>query len=217
MAFFRHSPDVLERMHAYPKFATLDAFLTLPKTVVDAEESEFSHFYFAEDESFTFVLFDGLLSSGDTSLITPGPSGGVFYTWRRPHATLNDDERKRTAELVREDRECPVTQTFTPQGNEKEAVVFKDATGYKSGLWFNPRWCVYVETGWETFEEQHSKAYLMRREPYGPVTQRLEPREPYLIANGNISVDECLYKHWQQEKYDRKWQILAFVSTLACY
>ena len=203
MAFFKHSPQVIDKLHSYPKFASLKSFLASPPTVVDAEESEFSHFLFSEDESFTFATFEGMLESWDTIMLANGLTGGVFYTpVKLPLLTAL--QRRQLARLVRSDRPKPVGPTLSDEGIEQEATVYKDGFHYQGDLWFNRKWATWVDSGWLATEEREQKAYFMRREPFGPIVQRREPRERYLRRYDEHWLDECLYKHWQEEKREGK-------------
>ena len=78
--------------------------------------------------------------------------------------------------------------------------MIQGAEGYLGGLWIDRRYVQYVETGWTDPPRREQKAYFMRRESFGPITQRLEPRARYLDRDGDLWVDECFYKHWQEEK-----------------
>lgn len=201
MAFFKHSPDVLDRLHSYPKFQTLQQFLLSPLPLVDAEESEFSHFLFSEDDSFTFVQFEGMLANEDTILLASGKRGGVFYTPTKL-SNLVHEQRRQLADFVLSGTRTPIVPTLSDDGVEKEAFVFKDGYDFPGEIWFDQKWATHVRTGWISPEEREQKAYFMRREPYGPIVQRREPRERYLKKAGDIVVDECMYKHWQVEKTD---------------
>ena len=203
MAFFKHSAEVLDKLHSYPKFQSLHQFLSSPLTLVDAEESEFSHFLFSEDESFTFVQFEGMLANTDTIFLSSGSTGGVFYTPTKL-SRLDSDQRRQLAHLVWSDRQTPIGPSFSDDGTEKEAIVFKDGYDYSGDLWFDKKWATHIRTGWLAPEEREQKAYFMRREPDGAIIQRREPRERYLRRIGDTAVDECLYKHWQVEKSDSK-------------
>ena len=200
MSFFRRSPEVLEKLHSFPKFTSLISYLTLPRTLVDAEESEFSHYVFSEEESLTFVTFEGLVNSWDTILTS---SRGTFYSPLRKE-NITPEQRRRLASLARPSSKIPISPTFTEEGDEELAVVFNDGVGYTGGLWFDQKYATYIETGWTEPARREQKAYFMRKERFGPIIQRLEPRERYLDKDNDIWVDECLYKHWQEEKRKRK-------------
>ena len=201
MTFIRNSPDVLHRLHSYPKFSSLSAYMSLPPTLDDAEESEFSHYIFSEEPSFTFLTFEGMLNSYDTALLSPR---GVFYTPVQKKDLQDPDRRERLASLVRRGDGEPIRPTFSEDGVEERARVFHDGRHFSSEVWFDRKHVTFVETGWLEPEKREQKAYFMRRKPFGPITQRLEPRERYLIRDGGLVVDECLYKHWQVEKHSCK-------------
>jgi len=196
MAFFRHSPDVLDRFHGYPKFSSLSAYLTLPGTLIDAEESEFSHFMFTDEESFTFIFVEGMVNSYDAVFLS---AHGVFYVPLKK-ADMTPNNRRRLLPLIRPEGKLPVSPTFSSKGIEKKTRVFADGKYFQGGLWFDKQHATFVETGWNQTEREQ-KAYFMRRNPYGPITHRIEPRERYLNRERELGVDECLYKHWQAEKH----------------
>lgn len=213
MAFFRHSPDVLNRFHAYPKFSSLSAYLTLPGTLIDAEESEFSHFMFTDEEAFTFVMVEGMVNSWDAVFVS---SHGAFYVPLQKQ-DVNASKRKRLLPLIKPTSRQSVSPTFSSQGIEKRTRVFTDGKYFQGGLWFDKQHCTFVETGWNQTEREQ-KAYFMRRKPYGPITQRIEPRERYLHRDRELGVDECLYKHWQAEKHQgtsSKAVFFLFITTSA--
>lgn len=197
MTFIRNSPEVLDRLHSYPKFSSLMNYLLLPPTDFVAEESEYSHYVFSEDKSFTFMAFEAMSESHDTNLISPK---GVFYIPVKKAGLKDHRRRRRLAALVRPDNREPIRQTFSDEGVETKARVFEDGEYFESDIWFDRKYITFVETGWVEPEERAQKAYFMRREPYGPITQRLEPRERYLVRDVELRIDECLYKHWQNEK-----------------
>lgn len=199
LAFFRNSPDVLNRFLKYHKFASVPNFLHDGQTPVDAEESSFSHFLFSEDTSFTFVTFEAMVNSWDTVLLS---SAGVFYSTMQKDA-VTPDVRKTLLPLIRSIGATRLP-TFSEDGVEQEAIVYTDGQYYNGGLWFDKKYVTYVVTGWTRPEDREQKQYIMRREPHKPITQRLEPRGPHLYRDGDIQVDECLYKHWQVEKHERK-------------
>ena len=192
MAFIRNSPEMLDKMHTYPKHASFQAFQSLPVTLYDAEESEYSHWFFSEDDSFTFLQFEGTVNAYDTILIS---DAGTFYSTTQKQ-DWTTERRQRLARLSRpEHPPKAIRPTFSEEGVEYEATVNKDGHGYEGGLWFDAKHATYVETGWLSPREREQKAYFMRREPYGPITQRREPRERWLRREGEDNVDECLYKH----------------------
>ena len=196
MTFFQHSAEVLEKLHSYPKFTSLTSYLTLPPTLPDAEESEFSHYVFSQEQSLTFLTFEGTVNSYDTILLSPR---GSFYSYKRKENTT-PEERQRLAALARPSSKEQVLPTFSEEGDEETAIVIQGAEGYLGGLWIDRRYVQYVETGWTDPPRREQKAYFMRRESFGPITQRLEPRARYLDRDGDLWVDECFYKHWQEEK-----------------
>ncbi|OCB88395.1 hypothetical protein A7U60_g4436 [Sanghuangporus baumii] len=198
MAFIRNSLDVLDKLHSFPKFSSLSAYMSLPPTLDDAEESEFSHYIFSEEVSFTFLTFEGMLNSYDTALLSPR---GVFYTSMQKNDLQDPDRRERLAALIRPENKEFIRPTFSVDGVEEEAHVFSDGQLFPTDVWFDRKHVTFVETGWLKPEKREQKAYFMRREPYGLITQRLEPRERHLSHDRELVVDECLYKHWQVEKH----------------
>ncbi|KAH8119132.1 hypothetical protein DFH11DRAFT_1686098 [Phellopilus nigrolimitatus] len=200
MAFFRHSPEVLDKFHSFPKFSSLTAYLTLPATLYDAEESEFSHYIFSEETSFTFLSFEAMVNSWDTVFVS---GKGVFYAPSLRKKNVSSDRRKQLISLVRPMNRSPVIPTFSSEGIEDVAQVFRDGQAFEGSMWFDSSFLTYVETGWNQHEREQ-KAYFMRREPYGLITQRIESRERYLNRVGEVAVDESLYKHWQIEKHHCK-------------
>ena len=205
MAFFRNTPEVLDKLHSFPKFSNLSAYLSLPPTLVDAEESEFSHYIFSEEPSLTFLSFEGMENNYDTELLS---TRGVYYVSKKKEYLEDPDRRKRLAALVRPTDKEPIRPTFSEEGIEKEAIVYNNGSGYPGDLWFDKKYATFVETGWLEPKVREQKGYFMRREPYGAITQRLEPRDRYLVRDGDLTVDECLYKHWQSEKRRRRFLVL---------
>ncbi|EJD02913.1 uncharacterized protein FOMMEDRAFT_168024 [Fomitiporia mediterranea MF3/22] len=198
MAFIRNSPEVLDKLHSFPKFSSLSAYLSLPATLTDAEESELSHYIFSDEPSFTFLAFEGMLNSYDTVLLS---SRGVFYTSLQKRDLQDPNRRGRIAALARTTDRAIIRPTFSQEGIEEEAHVYHDGWSFPGEVWFDRKHVTFVETGWLEPGKREQKAYFMRREPYGPITQRLEPRDRYLSRDGELVVDECLYKHWQTEKH----------------
>lgn len=201
MAFIRNSPEVLERLHSFPKFSSLSNYMTLPGIRYDAEESEFSHFLFSDEKSFTFLTFEGMSDSYDTTFVSPR---GVYYAPLHKEDLDDSERREQLASLVRPENKKPILPTFSDEGVEEEARVFEDGKRFDNDVWFDRKYVTFVETGWVEPEKREQKAYFMRREPYGPITQRLEPRDRYVSRHGKIVVDECLYMHWQNEKHTGK-------------
>ncbi|THH10671.1 hypothetical protein EW145_g1161 [Phellinidium pouzarii] len=198
MAFFRHSPEVLDKLHSFPKFSSFSAYLTLPGTLYDAEESEFSHYIFSEEESFTFLAFEGMLHSWDTVMLS---EKGVFYS-PKLQKDISPERRSLLLSLARPKDKAQIRPTFSPDGVEQNTRFFRDGYEYGGSLWFDMKYATFVETGWIEPKEREQKGYIMRREPHGPVLQRLEPRERHLVRYDELVVDECLYKHWQVEKHE---------------
>ena len=89
MAFFRHSPEVLQRFLSFRKFSSYSAFMDGPKLAVDVEEGEFSHYIFSEEDAFTFLAFEGMENSWNTVFVS---SSGVFYS---PLGKNDIDQEKR--------------------------------------------------------------------------------------------------------------------------
>ena len=118
MSFFRNSERVLSTMLTFPKFASLESFLdTFSEMRIDAEESEFSHFYFSEIDSLRFLVLEGMTSSWDTIFASPR---GVFYT-PMAREDMSLDVRAYFARLVyAADRE-PVRPTLSPENRPSSA------------------------------------------------------------------------------------------------
>lgn len=197
MAFFRNSPDILNRFLKFHTFASFSNFLYGSRTPIDAEESVFSHFMFSEDSSFTFLTFEAMVNSWDTVLLS---SAGVYYSPMQKDA-ITPDVRKTLLSLVRS-KDTMRLPTFSEYGNEEDAVLYTDGKHYTGGLWFDKKYATWVATGWTRAEDREQKHYLMRREPHGPIIQRIEPRARHIHRDGSVQVDECLYKHWQVEKHE---------------
>lgn len=201
MSFFRHSPEVLEMMHSYPKFDSLAAYFTLPDTSKDAEESEFSHYVFSDEKALTFAVVEGMVESYDTILVSVH---GTFYLTQHKQKDMTPEIRRRLVPLVQPpSSKAAVTPIFSEDVVEKDTKVIEDCSGYEGFIWFAKENCTYVEPGWSP-KERVDKAYFMRHEPYGQIVQRLESRERYLSRDGKLIVDEGLYKHWQDEKLKGK-------------
>ncbi|KAI5123080.1 hypothetical protein M0805_000514 [Coniferiporia weirii] len=196
MTFIRHSTEVMEKFFTFPKFTSFSSYFSQPQTLPDAEESEFSHFIFSEQDAFTFLTFEAMVNSWDTIMLS---DKGVFYTTIQKE-NLTPDSRARLFSLIQSADERENRPTFSPDVDEEEAQLIRDGHHYDGSMWFDAKYLTYVKTGWVEPYEREQKAYIMRRNPYGQVTQRIEPREPYLIRDGELVVDECLYKHWQEEK-----------------
>lgn len=201
MAFFKHSTEVLAKMHSYEKFSSLSSYLTLPATRIDAEESEFSHYYFSDEESFTFLTVEGMVDSYDTVFVS---DYGVFYTpLQKPR--MSTSVRQRLAKMVHSSAQKDVEPSFSEDGLQRKARVFVDGRYYEGGLWFDKKYATFIETGWSV-QEREQKTYFMRQTPGGPILQRMEPRDRHLKRDRELQVDESLYKHWQAEKHNGKQQ-----------
>jgi len=197
MAFFKNTPEVSERMLSFPKFASMSSYLTLPATRNDAEESEFSHYMFTDEDEFTFIAFEGMVDSYDSVFLS---EHGVFYTALKKE-DMSVSTRQRLAKMILSPRRRDPGPPFSDEGVEKKTRLFLDGRYYDGGLWFPTEFATFVETGWNVFEREQ-KAYFMRHRPDGPVMQRMEPRARYLYRDGSLHLDESLYKHWQAEKHN---------------
>lgn len=208
MAFFRNTPEVLEKMHEYPKFSSLSSFLMLPTTRKEAEESEFSHYIFGERDDFTFVTFEGMVNAYDSTLFIS--EHGVFYSDVKKEEIVSEDIRQRLLQLVSPPNTKLVLPTFSIEGVETETRLYLNGSHYEGALWFPEQYATYVETNWDEYTN-HQKAYFMRREALGPVTERTEHRARYVRRDADLTVEESLYKHWQGEK--RKGTYLKLLSS----
>ena len=201
MAFFRNTPEVLDKFHSYEKFSSFAKYFLLPPTRLDSEESEFSHYIFSDNDSFTFICVEGMVNSWDMVLIS---AGGTFYAPFVKKSDMTPSIRQRFARLVRPTNRLPVFPTFTSTGIEKKTKVFVDGRYYDGDMWFPNEYVTFVETEWN-HTEREQKAYFMRREASKPITQRIEWRDRYLVRDGELYIDEGLYKHFQLEKHHRKY------------
>lgn len=131
MAFFRHSPEMLAKLHAYPKFTSLDAFLT--SAIEGApEEAEYSHYYFGTSTDFTFLFFEGMIESPATIGIMS--VHGAFYMTRTPNEALESPEaRKEAVGLIIRTREVDDVATFSKAGVNTAREIH---LGGWDGLWF---------------------------------------------------------------------------------
>lgn len=200
MAFLANTPEMTDKLFSYKKFATLRSFLSAPPFLFDAEESEFSHFLFAENTNITFIHLEGMVNNYDAAFFS---EAGTFYT-PIPDYQMTPEIRKRLMPLIRP-RNKPRQPTFSENGVESP-VTLLPGKDYSGGLWFDSIYAQFVRPDWTEFERKQ-KAIFMRREPGGPLTKRWEPRERFLQKDGDIIVDECLYKHFQEEKRKRKFSV----------
>ncbi|TDL25941.1 hypothetical protein BD410DRAFT_783940 [Rickenella mellea] len=192
MAFFRHSPEVLDKLHSYPTYTSLGHFLLSDRLREDCEESQFSNYMFLKNHNFTFLHIEGMIDFAYTIVLSVD---GAFY-FNLPKDEITHEVRQSVLSVVRSHR-AAVNPTFSEYGVEEPSEA--KTSGYSGWLWFPADLAVYVETGWN--EHQRSeKAYFMRRTPGGPVTQRREPRGRYLQITDGFVADEALYKHFQEEK-----------------
>jgi hypothetical protein len=206
MAFFRHTSETLQKLHAYPPFASLQAFLT-SSLRADAEESQFSHYYFAKNDAFTYLHVEGMIDPPATILIS---DKGTFYLDLRKHEFTLQIRQKLLSIIAAAHAQSTSTSeglaadgsyafpSFTSTGIQKHSPV--KTVGFRGWFWFPEEYVAYYEPGWVIGEREH-KAYFMRDAERGPTAQRLEPRDRYLLDRGGLSVNEGLYKHFQAEKY----------------
>ncbi len=211
MAFFRNTPSVLEKMHEYPKFSSLSSFFMLPETRKEAEESEFSHYIFAERDDFTFVTFEGMMNAYDSTVFIS--EQGVFYSDAKKEEIGSEDIRRRLLRLVSPSNRPVIRPTFSEEGVETETRLYLNGSHYEGALWFPEQYATYVETDWDEYGN-HQKAYFMRREPHGPVSKRMEQRARYLRRDGDLAVEEALYKHWQGEKREGTYVYCVLISVV---
>jgi len=208
MAYFRHSLETLRKLHAYPPFTSLEAFFEASPLRADAEESEFSFFYFAADDVFTYIHVEGMIAGG-TVLIS---DRGTFFldlpkeectlaTRQKLLATMAAAHANSTPPSDGSTNETYLFPSFTPTGVQQPSAVKTE--GYKGWTWFPDQYIAFYEPGWVIGEREH-KAYFMRNVEHGPTEQRLESRNRYILDRGGLNLDEGLYKHFQAEKY-REW------------
>ncbi len=203
MAFFKNTPEVSERMLSFRNLRLCRRTSRYPATRNDAEESEFSHYMFTDEDEFTFIAFEGMVDSYDSVFLS---EHGVFYTALKKE-DMSVSTRQRLAKMILSPRRRDPGPPFSDEGVEKKTRLFLDGRYYDGGLWFPTEFATFVETGWNVFEREQ-KAYFMRQRPGGPVMQRMEPRARYLYRDGSLHLDESLYKHWQAEKLNGKSRIL---------
>ncbi|TDL25815.1 hypothetical protein BD410DRAFT_784841 [Rickenella mellea] len=194
MAFFRHTPAVLDMLHSYPAFISLGHFLLSPMLRVDCEESQFSNYMFSKNTNFTYIHLEGMIQAYQAAVASV--DGTYYFNYKKEDATL--DVRRTILSLVRPQERVAVTPTFTEDGVEEASEA--KTTGFEDkSLWFPLDLVVYAESGW-TAKQREEKAYFMRRIAGGNVTQRRESRGRYVQKANKLVVDEGLYKHFQAEK-----------------
>lgn len=217
MTFLANTPELADKLFSYKKFRSLRSFLSATPFLLDAEESEFSHFLIAENTNVTFLQLEGMVNSYDAGLFS---QAGTFY------ASLQSDQitpgvRKRLVPLIRPKNNQRIP-TFSAEGVESLSKLLP-GKDYGGGLWFDSQYAQFVRLNW-TQHEREQKAYFMRREAGGPFLQRWEPRDRFLSKDGELTVDECLYKHFQEEKRKRTFSgwlsmfmLSQFLSVLAWF
>jgi hypothetical protein len=193
MAFLANTPEMLDKLFSYKKFKNLRSFLSASPFLLDAEESEFSHFLFEEN---TFLQLEGMVNNFDAAFFS---EAGTFYS-PVPDYAMTAEIHERLVPLVTTRRAH--RPTFSSEGVESETQLYP-GNEYNSGLWFDSQYAQFVKPSWNE-QQRREKTYFMRREPGGPVTHRMEPRERFLARDGELIVDECLYKHFQEEKRKRE-------------
>ena len=90
----------------------------LPSTRKVAEESEFSHYIFAERDDFTFVTFEGMVNDYDATVFIS--EHGVFYSDMKKEEIVSDEIRQRLLGLVTAQNGLPIRPTFSEEGVETE-------------------------------------------------------------------------------------------------
>ncbi|TDL25810.1 hypothetical protein BD410DRAFT_801140 [Rickenella mellea] len=193
MAFFRHTPAVLDMLHSYPAFVSLGYFLLSPMLRVDCEESQFSNYMFSKNTNFTYIHLEGMIEGYQAIVASVD---GVYY-FNNKKENVNPELRRNILSLVRPRERAAVNPTFTTDGVEEASEA--KTTGFKGTAWFPLDLVVYAESGW-TARQREDKAYFMRRVAGGNATQRREPRDRYIQKAYGLVVDEVLYKHFQLEK-----------------
>jgi hypothetical protein len=125
-----------------------------------------------------------------------------------------------TAALAAHAADTHPRATFSDAGQEAEVQLGfgADAAG-DFYLWFEPQFAVTYRSALGASTAGHGRdmrRYLMRRAPRGPVTERLEPEEPRVVAplkslpgwtydmQNRPWLREGLYSHFQAEKYQRE-------------
>jgi hypothetical protein len=198
MAFFRHTPETQRKLHAYPPFASLEAYIEASPLRADAEESQFSHYYFAMNDAFTFLHVEGMIEQ-DTILLSPK---GVFYLQLHKEEFSLELRQQLLAITAAAHDQSAFNQmhpfpSFTSSGIQKPSPVKTE--GFQGSVWFPDMYIAYYEPGWVAGEREH-KAYFMRNAAHGPTEQRLEWRDRYVLDSA-LNLNEGLYKHFQHEKY----------------
>ncbi|KAJ6453253.1 hypothetical protein C8R47DRAFT_997775 [Mycena vitilis] len=212
MAFFRHSPDMQARLHAYPKFVSLGAFLT--SSIDDAaEEGEFSHYYFGASTNFTFLFFEGMVESPWTIALVS--TQGTFFLADTDNRLLQSrtegdiastaDARKEAVDLVARERSAGDVATFSKDGvvNERKVRI----GDYGDWTWFKAQYATWFDGEWSRNEMNNGRTFFMRLKAGGPTYARLEPRARHIrVKEGGVGLQlqETLYKHFQVEKR-HKW------------
>lgn len=214
MAFFQNSPETLEKLVAFRTFDTLDGFLQYFPPLVDAEESEFSHYYFSENDAFTFIAVEGMIENYDYNFVS---ELGTFYS-PMTKEDMTPARRKRLMTLIQERAlvKTPLKPMLEPDAVEVESKVHTDGYDYPDSLWFEKQHATWISLDWNQTEREQKTVYA-RHVPGGPIMQRLEWRERHLMRDEELVIDECLYKHYQVEKHQSESSIVSLLRpTLTC-
>lgn len=193
MAFFRNSPEILDKLHDFHTFASFDNFIESYPPRHDSEESEYSKYYLSDNTNFTFAIVEGMITPTRTTL------ANEFGTYCSYIEREEYTPELRSAVLSRiSTQNSTHIPTFSDDGVEQDAIMGTHED-YPGGIWFPVEYTTVVNIAY-TPETRHYRASILRRTPGGPIRQRLEPREPFLIHVEGKELEEGLYKHFQSEK-----------------
>ncbi|KAJ7593636.1 hypothetical protein C8J56DRAFT_1043438 [Mycena floridula] len=224
---FRHSHVITDEFMRLPNLLNVDAFLAEPWINEASEESEYSHFLFAKS-NLTFLRFDAMINS-DYHLSSPGL--GVYQTENEWKFDLtNSSDASHPQQII--DLRVPITEamyryanaensktsrpTFTDKG--KEHIVELMVGGHADiEVWFPERYACHYHTDWFEAFWAGGRRLVYRREPQGPIVERLEPGVAFFIPPLHLPdtdlpseenrpvIREMLYNHLQHEKYTDWW------------
>jgi hypothetical protein len=151
MAFFRHTPTVLDSLLTYPVFASFAAFKAGPWFGEIADEAEWSHFLLTSPR-LTWLVLPGLVDA--RVRFHHGPSRGVFelrdeWFWdgHSAHTLLPSTPDTRTALLAALRVVAPDTRpppTFSDTGSEYAVALEPGAGAYVGGIWFDPAYALHA-------------------------------------------------------------------------
>ncbi|KAI0033850.1 hypothetical protein K488DRAFT_84587 [Vararia minispora EC-137] len=227
MTAFRNSPAVAAQFLATPALATFDAFVGDDFISEACEEGEYSHHLFMRS-GLTFLRFDAMVDTVHHISTLDGVFGIENDGWAerdrsdepaesalvRLAPQINDALRQHSAS-------ARPRATFTSAGHEAKVDIVNDGSRAPF-LWFGAQYAVMYHSVLGREVDGNGRAmrrYAMRREPHGPVMERFEPEEPFLVPAREPRGDwaygthnrpwlrEALYNHLQTEKYKRWWSL----------